>query len=407
MNTSKKRQIDTLEMVDGTSISSNESASYLGTAIMGVLFAAPPLLIFYWANNLETILLVILSIFLCIATALLLVAKINKDNYDYYGPTPLLINPKAIKLGEKISGQLDLSFPVQEQAFKIKLRCLHRYSETKLGKSQDHTEVLWQQEKSINNTEKNKASHLQFSFDIPNIPSLNKPHTLPGHVFWIVSASGVIMGNDFNRSWDIAINNDNKHQCEKKDIKTSSFNSTSTVINYPGEEQANEDIQINKKNDDLSIISEQRLGFSLVFIILGAMFSGFIMLSPDTDASDILTSTISSIITLLAELLLIYGVFSFGKGLVCKITHSEIQISRTFFGVPIHTRIAPLIIKNNVSISFSSRHIQNQTNIDFYKVVALINDKGSKKKIVLVENIKGELAAKAVKQLICESLPTY
>ncbi len=122
-----------------------------------------------------------------------------------FGKTPMTMAPFPGQLGGVVGGYVDVAIPYNAtHQVKISLRCSHNYWERSGGKSRTTTDVLWQDNISIQTRPSAAGSRIQFEFQPPVDLPESQPDGKDTHQ-WDVQIHFALPGNDYERKFTIPV----------------------------------------------------------------------------------------------------------------------------------------------------------------------------------------------------------
>ncbi len=393
-------------------ISSSEKSSHWILVIIGLLFcliSTPVILAIPEEVKLGNYGILVALIFPLAGLAMLFSAWRMRQNYLFFGPTPLFPSPAIGQAGGQVGGHIDIAQAWQKRELSITLSCIQTYSTGSGKNTTAHKNILWQEQDKPLDRPHGSGSRLEFCFDVPAGTPTQETHNGRGSISWKVSVAGEINRVEFKRSWFVPV----KAGTQSSTITIPSAHKEALHSAKLKQAEASIEQQIHTKETTkgLDIISEQgrNPAMSIAMALFGSIFSAVgIFLFYLANQGESKLWFMAPIFFCIGAGILGFGIFLIGRKLECKIMDKQVYTRRSVFGRIIYTRQGKLTSAHQLQLKTTMSSTVNGIKTDYMAIYAKVDINGPngavKKEIKLVEGIEGKAAAEAMARKLSEYL---
>lgn len=332
-----------------------------------------------------------------------------RKKYLVFGATPLVLSPEIGQVGGQVGGRIELDKYWTKHSLVVILNCINKYTTRNLDTSNTNSndrhrtqyKVLWQKRDTALHYKKANGSQIDFCFDVPADQFTADTYEGEGEVYWEVIVEGVMDDVSFKRSWTIPVEEGE----QTSSIVISDRHKEASLSAKQQNEEASIERQINTNSTSggLDIVSDNshNKSTSLFLLFLGATSIAAAYVIFDKD--DLLLLVIGSIFFISGCVISYGGLLLIGRKLECKIHGDIVEVRRTLFGLLPNTNKVKLTSPEQLSLKLSGSITPNGNLIEIMSIYANV-DSPSKKKIKLIEGIRGRKAGEAMQQRLVDLL---
>ena len=323
-----------------------------------------------------------------------------------FGEAPLTLTSSPAKLGEKITGYIDINtqYDRTKQA-TVSLSCRRHYWKESCNKTEKMMDVIWQDDISVQTKASLNGSRLYFSFEPPSdLPETQKKSK--DYHEWNINIELPLKGSDFEQKYIIPI-----AKADKDSIQESPKHVDKTVYNAPqhsfdsNSQTAKAIPQISKSLSGKSFHypASRHRGLAIGFIIAGIVISFFLYFMQQKVAEVLpLSSLFFFSLTAIAPIIIFFfGVFVLGHTLTVNASLKGFEIKHRLLFYP-HTCLLDASSIAEIKIEKSgSSNTNNQTTRVWYSIKAIQKD-GTENTIG--DSLEGHSHAELIHQQMIDTL---
>lgn len=330
-----------------------------------------------------------------------------RQNYRFFGPTPLKMDPEPGQAGGQVGGQIHLGRPVPDGAsLSVWLSCVRFYYSGSGKDRKTRESILWQTEQRAYCVPRQAGTDIQFCFDAPadQPATRERERSLSGRQDWIrwrVSLEGQLEGRELKRSWEIPVvagSGASRYQLPESHSMADRRERELQAV-----ESASEQIRVEQTGQGLYLESRpgRNLGMKLGMLLFGGIFAGvgtglFIAAASE----GVMLYFMGSIFGLIGYLIVFSSVYTLARGLQVWIRGSEIRVVRRWLGIPLYRRegrllrAEQLVLKSGMSSTSNGRQTEYMT----------LQVEAEGKTLRLAEGIKGREVGEALREAVLRAL---
>lgn len=332
-----------------------------------------------------------------------------RENFLFFGPTPLTPSPSIGQVGGQIGGSITIEKPWQDRDINVTLSCIHSYQTGSGDNRRSHSDILWQEHDKPLYRANGNSSLIEFAFDIPASCATNSTHNGNGDILWKATVNGIIDGKKFNRSWTLPV--EKGTGLSSIVIPNAQKEANHAAKLKQAEASIEQQIKTEKTTTGMDILSDQGRNNSMsgALILFGSIFSsaGGFLFYQSIKAGDV-PLILPPVFSFAGLSILLFGLFLLGRKLECKIIGDQVHTRRSFFGRQIYTRQGQLTSPEQVFLKSTMSSKTNGIRTEYMALYARVNVKdpnGSRQKdLKVVEGIEGRAAGEAMKRKLIEYL---
>jgi len=321
------------EHTDGVVYSGQNITQWILAFMAGMFFLLPlPAVVSIPSEMSEgnSAILVVL-LFPAVATGLAFAARKSRQNWLYYGRTPLTMNPVPGNTQGDIGGEICIEKTGLGGEWNVRLQCVRS---TRSSGKNSHTReaVLWQRQTTPEVSERAGATYVQFVFQPDdNLPaSYRKGRT---SVFWRLTLTGPEAPVKLERSFVLPVVDGH----EKSTLEYSAEHQSSVARDQIARASTvlNEELQLGGNRDNFIIESAagRHLSMSLLFAFMGVFFSVIgVVLFNFAESEGFMLYLMGAVFVLFGVPFALGGVFSLGRSLEARITPGKVETVRRWMG---------------------------------------------------------------------------
>ncbi|TNC92741.1 DUF3592 domain-containing protein [Thalassolituus sp.] len=306
-------------------------------------------------------------VFPLVAIALAYAARRSWKNWNYYGKTPLRMNPFPGQLQGDIGGEITIARAGLESSWKVVLQCVRETRSS--GKNSTRSEsVLWQRSTVPEVTEDAETTRLRFVFqpDASQPASYRKGRTA---VFWRIILTGpdtpVALTRHFvlpvvagERTSDIAVSAEHAGVVarEQADMANASLA---------------QQLGLSRDADGYLIHSAagRNTGMNLMFLLMGLIFAGAgIFLFSIAAEEGAMLYLMGSVFTLIGTPIFLMGIFALGRSLEARIHGDSITTTRYWMGRPLWRRNIRVHSPDEIRMTDSGSVTTGNTTTEYFHI---------------------------------------
>ncbi len=330
-----------------------------------------------------------------------------RQNYRFFGPTPLKMDPEPGQAGGQVGGQIHLGRPVPDDAsLSVWLSCVRFYYSGSGKDRKTRESILWQTEQRAYCVPRQAGTDIQFCFDAPadQPATRERERSLSGRQDWIrwrVSLEGQLERRELKRSWEIPVvagSGASRYQLPESHSMADRRERELQAV-----ESASEQIRVEQTGQGLYLESRpgRNLGIKLGMLLFGGIFAGvgtglFIAAASE----GVMLYFMGSIFGLIGYLIVFSSVYTLARGLQVWIRGSEIRVVRRWLGIPLYRRegrllrAEQLVLKSGMSSTSNGRQTEYMT----------LQVEAEGKTLRLAEGIKGREVGEALREAVLRAL---
>ena len=324
-----------------------------------------------------------------------------RSNYQFFGPTPLQLDPEPGHAGGQVGGSIHLGKALpRETDMDVWLSCI-RGRESGSGKDRKTVEdILWQTDQRALCQPTQQGSDILFCFDVP---AEQPPSSGSGrnYICWRVELEGMVDGRKLKRSWDIPVvagEGESRFRLPESHVMADQREREVEAL-----ESANEQIRVEQTGQGLHLESRpgRHLGMKLALLVFGGIFAAvgtglFIAAASE----GFMLYLMGSIFGLIGYAIVGSTLFTLGRGLDVWVRGGEVRSLRRWLGVPLFTRKGQLLRAEQVVLKTGMSSTSNGRQTEYMTLIAEVDGK----KIRLAEGIAGREAGEALREAVLRTL---
>ncbi|MCK0155078.1 DUF3592 domain-containing protein [Alcanivorax sp. S6407] len=324
-----------------------------------------------------------------------------RRNYQFFGPTPLQMDPEPGQAGGQVGGTIQLGKAMsRECSLDVWLSCI-RGRESGSGKDRKTVEdVLWQTEQRAYCVPRQSGTEIQFCFDAP----AEQPATRGSgrnYIRWRVELEGTVEGRKLSRSWDVPViagSGASRVQLPESHVMADRRERELEAV-----ESASEQIHVEQTGQGLYLESRagRNLGMKLGMLLFGGIFAGvgtglFIAAASE----GVMLYFMGSIFGLIGYAIVFSTVYTLARGLQVWIRGSDVKVVRRWLGIAIYRREGRLLRAEQVVLKSGMSSTSNGRKTEYMTLQAEVDGKTLR----LAEGIKGREVGEALREAVLRAL---
>ena len=330
-----------------------------------------------------------------------------RRNYQFFGPTPLALDPEPGQAGGQVGGQIYLGRSVPEDAtLTVWLSCIRFYYSGSGKDRKTRESILWQTEQRAYCAPRQAGTDIQFCFDAPadQPATRERARSLSGRQDWIrwrVSLEGALEGRELKRSWEIPVvagSGASRYQLPESHVMADQ-----RVREREAVESASEQIRVEQTGQGLFLESRpgRNLGMKLGMLLFGGIFAGvgtglFIAAASE----GVMLYFMGTIFGLIGYLIVFSTVYTLARGLQVWIRGGEVRVVRRWLGIPVYRREGRLLRAEQVVLKSGMSSTSNGRKTEYMTLQAEVDGKVLR----LAEGIKGRDVGEALREAVLRAL---
>ena len=330
-----------------------------------------------------------------------------RQNYRFFGPTPLSMDPEPGQAGGQVGGQIHLGRAVPDDtSLRVWLSCV-RFYYSGTGKDRKTREsILWQTDQRAYCSPRQNGTEIQFCFDAPadQPATRERERSLSGRQDWIrwrVSLEGELAGRELKRSWEVPVvagSGASRIQLPDSHVAADQRDRKLDAV-----ESASEQIHVEQTGQGLYLESRagRNLGMKLGMLLFGGIFAGvgtglFIAAASE----GVMLYFMGSLFGLIGYLIVFSAVYTLARGLQVWIRGREVKVVRRWLGMPIYRREGRLLRAEQLVLKSGMSSTSNGRKTEYMTLQAEVDGKTLR----LAEGIKGREVGEALREAVLRAL---
>ncbi|MDX1804898.1 MAG: DUF3592 domain-containing protein [Alcanivorax sp.] len=391
------------DQLAGTLSSQEKSGHWIpvGMGVIFILLPSPAL----WAipDELQKgnypILLVLL--FPLVGVGLIRMGWKMRNNYRYFGPSPLEPDPNPGQIGGQVGGEIRIGRAlVDGDVMTLMLSCVRR-RQSGSGKNRSTSEsIIWQREQRPYVKAGATSSAIHFCFDVPdNLPATGGSSR--NRVVWRVNLEGQQSGRKLSRTWELAMaqgQGESRFTLPEAHRRDSERETAMAAL-----ESASAQILVEQTGQGLRLYSAagRHLGMKLGLLLFGCLFSGaggFLLHQAAKEG--FMLYLMAAVFGGIGLLVVFSALYMLGRSLETHIRGSEVRAVRRWLGVPLFQRQGRLLRADQIRLDSGMSTTQGTRKTEYMTLNAMLDGK----KVRLAEGIAGRAAGEALQQSVLRVL---
>ncbi|MCG8393985.1 MAG: DUF3592 domain-containing protein [Pseudomonadales bacterium] len=330
-----------------------------------------------------------------------------RQNYRFFGPTPLAMDPEPGQAGGQVGGQIHLGRAVPEDAsLTIWLSCIRCYYSGSGKDRKTRESVLWQTSQRAYCLPRQNGTDIQFCFDAPadQPGTRERERSLSGRQDWIrwrVAVEGELAGRELKRSWEVPVvagTGVSRFQLPESHVRADRRERKLEAV-----ASASEQIHVEQTGQGLYLESRawRHLPMKLGLLAFGGIFAGVgtgLIIAAASEG--IMLYFMGGIFALVGYLIVFSALFTLGRSLQVWVRGSEVKIVRRWLGLPLYRREGRLLRAEQVSLHAGMSSTSEGRKTEYLSLQAKVDGKTLR----LAEGIKGREVAEALREAVLSAL---
>ncbi len=330
-----------------------------------------------------------------------------RQNYRFFGPTPLAMDPEPGQAGGQVGGEIHLGRAVPEDAsLTVWLSCIRCYYSGSGKDRKTRESVLWQTSQRAYCSPRQNGTDIQFCFDAPadQPGTRERERGISGRQDWIrwrVAVEGQLAGRDLKRTWEIPVvagSGTSRFQLPESHVMADRRERELEAV-----ESASEQIHVEQTGQGLYLESRagRNLGMKLGMLLFGGIFAGvgtglFIAAASE----GFMLYFMGSIFGLIGYAIVFSTVYTLARGLQVWIRGSEVKVVRRWLGIAIYRREGRLLRAEQLVLKSGMSSTSNGRKTEYMTLQADVDGKTLR----LAEGIKGREVGEALREAVLRAL---
>lgn len=330
-----------------------------------------------------------------------------RQNYRFFGPTPLVLDPEPGQAGGQVGGQIHLGRPVPaDTSLTVWLSCVRFYYSGSGKDRKTREDILWQTDQRAYCSPRQAGTDIQFCFDAPadQPGTRERERSLSGRQDWIrwrVALEGTLQGRELKRSWEIPVvagSSASRYQLPESHIVADRRERELDAV-----ESASEQIRVEQTGQGLYLESRpgRNLGMKMGMLLFGGIFAGVgTGLFIAAFSEGFMLFIMGSIFGLIGYAIVFSTLYTLARGLQVWIRGSEVKVVRRWLGIPLYRREGRLLRAEQLVLKSGMSSTSNGRKTEYMTLQAEVDGKILR----LAEGIKGREVGEALREAVLRAL---
>ncbi len=330
-----------------------------------------------------------------------------RNNYRFFGPTPLALDPQPGQAGGQVGGSIQLGRALSaEQSVTVWLSCIRCYYSGSGKDRKTRESIRWQNRQRAWCRPVQSGTEIQFCFDAPadQPATRERDRSVSGRKDWIrwrVELDGQVQGRALNRSWDVPV--EAGSGSSRYELPASHLEADQRDRKMDALESANQQIEVEQTSEGLHLISRagRNLGMKLGLLVFGGAFAAVgTFLFVQAAEEGFMLYIMGSIFGLIGYPMVLATLYTLARRLDAWVRGGEVRNQRRWLGIVLFRREGQLLNADQLVLESGMSSTSNGRKTEYMTLYAKVDGK----KLRLAEGIAGREAGEALREAVLRTL---
>jgi hypothetical protein len=327
-----------------------------------------------------------------------------RNNYRFFGPTPLALDPQPGQAGGQVGGSIQLGRALSaEQSVTVWLSCIRCYYSGSGKDRKTRESIRWQNRQRAWCRPVQSGTEIQFCFDAPadQPATRERDRSVSGRKDWIrwrVELDGQVQGRALKRSWDVPVeagSGSSRYELPDSHVEADQRDRKMDAL-----ESANQQIET---SEGLHLISRagRNLGMKLGLLVFGCAFAAvgtFLFIQAAEEG--FMLYIMGSIFGLIGYPMVLATLYTLARRLDAWVRGGEVRNQRRWLGIVLFRREGQLLSADQLVLESGMSSTSNGRKTEYMTLYAKVDGK----KLRLAEGIAGREAGEALREAVLRTL---
>jgi hypothetical protein len=330
-----------------------------------------------------------------------------RNNYRFFGPTPLALDPQPGQAGGQVGGSIQLGRALSaEQSVTVWLSCIRCYYSGSGKDRKTRESIRWQNRQRAWCRPVQSGTEIQFCFDAPadQPATRERDRSVSGRKDWIrwrVELDGQVQGRALKRSWDVPV--EAGSGSSRYELPASHLEADQRDRKMDALESANQQIEVEQTSEGLHLISRagRNLGMKLGLLVFGCAFAAvgtFLFIQAAEEG--FMLYIMGSIFGLIGYPMVLATLYTLARRLDAWVRGGEVRNQRRWLGIVLFRREGQLLSADQLVLESGMSSTSNGRKTEYMTLYAKVDGK----KLRLAEGIAGREAGEALREAVLRTL---
>ena len=330
-----------------------------------------------------------------------------RNNYRFFGPTPLALDPQPGQAGGQVGGSIQLGRALSaEQSVTVWLSCIRCYYSGSGKDRKTRESIRWQNRQRAWCRPVQSGTEIQFCFDAPadQPATRERDRSVSGRKDWIrwrVELDGQVQGRALKRSWDVPVeagSGSSRYELPDSHVEADQRDRKMDAL-----ESANQQIEVEQTSEGLHLISRagRNLGMKLGLLVFGGAFAAvgtFLFIQAAEEG--FMLYIMGSIFGLIGYPMVLATLYTLARRLDAWVRGGEVRNQRRWLGIVLFRREGQLLSADQLVLESGMSSTSNGRKTEYMTLYAKVDGK----KLRLAEGIAGREAGEALREAVLRTL---
>jgi len=330
-----------------------------------------------------------------------------RNNYRFFGPTPLALDPQPGQAGGQVGGSIQLGRALSaEQSVTVWLSCIRCYYSGSGKDRKTRESIRWQNRQRAWCRPVQSGTEIQFCFDAPadQPATRERDRSVSGRKDWIrwrVELDGQVQGRALKRSWDVPVeagSGSSRYELPDSHVEADQRDRKMDAL-----ESANQQIEVEQTSEGLHLISRagRNLGMKLGLLVFGGAFAAVgTFLFVQAAEEGFMLYIMGSIFGLIGYPMVLATLYTLARRLDAWVRGGEVRNQRRWLGIVLFRREGQLLNADQLVLESGMSSTSNGRKTEYMTLYAKVDGK----KLRLAEGIAGREAGEALREAVLRTL---
>jgi hypothetical protein len=330
-----------------------------------------------------------------------------RNNYRFFGPTPLALDPQPGQAGGQVGGSIQLGRALSaEQSVTVWLSCIRCYYSGSGKDRKTRESIRWQNRQRAWCRPVQSGTEIQFCFDAPadQPATRERDRSVSGRKDWIrwrVELDGQVQGRTLKRSWDVPVeagSGSSRYELPDSHVEADQRDRKMDAL-----ESANQQIEVEQTSEGLHLISRagRNLGMKLGLLVFGCAFAAVgTFLFVQAAEEGFMLYIMGSIFGLIGYPMVLATLYTLARRLDAWVRGGEVRNQRRWLGIVLFRREGQLLNADQLVLESGMSSTSNGRKTEYMTLYAKVDGK----KLRLAEGIAGREAGEALREAVLRTL---
>ncbi|EUC70166.1 membrane protein [Alcanivorax sp. 97CO-5] len=330
-----------------------------------------------------------------------------RNNYRFFGPTPLALDPQPGQAGGQVGGSIQLGRALSaEQSVTVWLSCIRCYYSGSGKDRKTRESIRWQNRQRAWCRPVQSGTEIQFCFDAPadQPATRERDRSVSGRKDWIrwrVELDGQVQGRALKRSWEVPVeagSGSSRYELPDSHVEADQRDRKMDAL-----ESANQQIEVEQTSEGLHLISRagRNLGMKLGLLVFGCAFAAVgTFLFVQAAEEGFMLYIMGSIFGLIGYPMVLATLYTLARRLDAWVRGGEVRNQRRWLGIVLFRREGQLLNADQLVLESGMSSTSNGRKTEYMTLYAKVDGK----KLRLAEGIAGREAGEALREAVLRTL---